>query len=129
MELVEIQKVTEGKFDLIRVLFRGINRQRMGKIQGRGSSDPLSCVLWTKYDKGATRHYVLRLGDFDAFEWSPFKRSAHMEQGDSLWEHICQFLEENRYVFGRVVIRVERAVQRLQIGKHQWLWRDFGVVR
>ena len=73
MEFVEIQKVAEGKFGLIRVLFRGINGQRMGKVQGRGGSDPLSCMLWTKYDKGAMLPGVLPLGNFDAFERSPFK--------------------------------------------------------
>ena len=99
----------------------------MGEIQRRGSSDPFSCVLWTNYDKGVTMLSMLSLGNFDAFKRSPLERVAHMEQGGDLWEFVCQSLEESGYFIGRMIIRVERAVQQLQIRKHQRLWRVFGV--
>ena len=69
---------------------------------------------------------MVRLGNFDDFERSPLKRGAYMEHGGSLWECVCQFLEESGHFLGRVVIGVDRAVQRLQLGKHQRFWRDFG---
>ena len=66
------------------------------------------------------------LGNSDNFKRSPLKRGANMVQGGRLRECVCQFLEENGYFLRRVVIGMERAVQRLQLGKHQRFWRDFG---
>ena len=98
----------------------------MGEIQGRGSSDPFSCVLWTKYDKAAVLLSMLWLGNFDAFEWSPLKRVAHMEQGGGLGERVCQFPEESGYFFRGVIIRVECAIQEPHVGKNQRPRSGFG---